>query len=382
MNKKNILICIGVLIVCLSIIGVSYSFFTTNITNSNIKDNIVRAGKMKLIFKDNTPEITTAYMKPGDIIIKEFSVENTSNKTIKYNLNITDIENNLSDKSDLEYRLEEIKGDEEEEIDKGEVPSEEKYILIGKEIEVGEEKKQRYRLYIEFKLTEEDQNDNQGKVFRGRIGIDDKEDVKNRDIILAVMVDGKERKTFPTKDEGYIYNGIECENGGSGTFDYVNWKLKLETNGPDKCSVLFRSKESYNNLVEACGSGNKLNECLEITDKNEAWQLFNNIENQLKVNPMPMMQNFSFNVLPKYFLLLIAKYKENMKDILNQADTYILALVVKYLCEKENYALYDVTYFLTSKEELIKLCESLIRIYLINYHNSKEESRTRTIDSH
>ena len=75
-KKKKILIVLGIMVVSLSIIGISYAYFSANIIGKGT-ENIIQAGTMELTFaEDNVVNIETG--KPGSKDSKTFSVENTS----------------------------------------------------------------------------------------------------------------------------------------------------------------------------------------------------------------------------------------------------------------------------------------------------------------
>ena len=85
----------------------------------------------------------------------------------------------------------------------------------------------------------------------------------SRDIILNVLVNGKPQKDFPNKTEEYVYDGIECDKQDitTASWNYNLWGLELKSQGPNKCNVKFKTKETPN-LLNNCKSGDKLNECL------------------------------------------------------------------------------------------------------------------------
>lgn len=58
---------------------------------------------------------------------------------------------------------------------------------------------------------------------------------------LAVFVDNEKVEEFPSKNSGYIYLGVDCENASVASFDEVEWKLKLVLNSSDSCNVYFKT---------------------------------------------------------------------------------------------------------------------------------------------
>ena len=221
---RNVLI-ISIIAIALSIgLGFSFAFFTTNIKgNEDAKENIVKAARMELIFSDNTPIITNNNMNIGDTIVKEFTVENKSGSLQKYNIKLSNVVNELEDKSDLVYKLVELKeGNETSLIEEEIIPEKDEYLYNGKEI--SDKEIQSFKLYITFKETNDDQNDNQGKRFNGKIQIDLEEiylvriNELNPELgrvnPLKEYVKGKtDSNNFTVNPiEGYKLDNVSCDN--------------------------------------------------------------------------------------------------------------------------------------------------------------------------
>ena len=67
--------------------------------------------------------------------------------------------------------------------------------------------------------------------------------------IIGVYIEGEYSNSVPLKDSGYYVEKIECDNGSSGEWDYVNWGL-LTTNmsKKSKCNVYFRKDTIVNSI--------------------------------------------------------------------------------------------------------------------------------------
>ncbi len=74
----------------------------------------------------------------------------------------------------------------------------------------------------------------------------------NKDMQLAVYVNGVRREEFPTKQEQLDYIGIDCEKDDITTANWnsVNWKLELTTKGPNKCTVFFAKSQSFSEIIQ------------------------------------------------------------------------------------------------------------------------------------
>ncbi len=72
---------------------------------------------------------------------------------------------------------------------------------------------------------------------------------KKRDIYLSVLVNGETQNEFPGKEDGYAFSGYECDGDATVTFDPDNWMASVNSNGPDKCTIKFGTKNiNYDTL--------------------------------------------------------------------------------------------------------------------------------------
>lgn len=84
--------------------------------------------------------------------------------------------------------------------------------------------------------------------------------------IIGVYIEGEYSSNVPLKNSGYYVDKIECDNGSSGEWDYVNWGL-LTTNmsKKSKCNVYFRKDtivEAIKNELDTTGK------CPTVNDDN------------------------------------------------------------------------------------------------------------------
>ena len=59
---------------------------------------------------------------------------------------------------------------------------------------------------------------------------------------LAVYLDGEPADGLPGLDTKYRFESIECENGGTASFDWINEKLNVSLSGSDSCNVYYNGK--------------------------------------------------------------------------------------------------------------------------------------------
>ena len=103
-NKQKIIIgCIALLV--LSLIGVSFAYFTARVVgNDEAKSTIVETGTMKLKL-DGTTKITCNDMYPGGSCTYTFSVENIGTLATTYNVDMINVTNDFVNKDELVYSI-------------------------------------------------------------------------------------------------------------------------------------------------------------------------------------------------------------------------------------------------------------------------------------
>ncbi len=171
MNKKKILIPIVSGVATLGILtGISYAYFSAKINEVNKTETIMKSNELGLTFT-GVSEINASSMIPGDSFTKTFSVENTSNRAVTYNIYMQNITNEFNE--DLVYTLSDEDGEVVSEVALPVTSTEKTYLKTNIEIESGVIKN--YTLKIEYKYLDTPQNDYQGKTFNAILGIDTNE---------------------------------------------------------------------------------------------------------------------------------------------------------------------------------------------------------------
>ena len=179
-NKKEINIKFNKKVVSISflalalfmLLAVSYAYFTANVTgNESAKKTTVKTASMGLrLGGTKITELDNA--TPGTSHPITFTVTNTGNAETEYDLDIINVINTFATKSDLVYTIESNNGGgatTKEEI----APSESGHLI--EKIKIGVGVTQTYTLTLTFKETHSNQNDNQGKIFSGKIQINNTE---------------------------------------------------------------------------------------------------------------------------------------------------------------------------------------------------------------
>ena len=175
LNKKTFII--SILIVFITIIGVSYAFFSSNVIGTG-KDNIVSAGSLSLHFEDGD-EMTISDAYPGDKIEKIFTITNTGTLTTSYTMWWKDLTNTyINDElvMSLEcnsYKIldgEKTKFGSCENLEETVIGTESK-VPIKSNIQIEDGIIHEYKLTVLFKEMNKLQNYNMNKTFTGTINI-------------------------------------------------------------------------------------------------------------------------------------------------------------------------------------------------------------------
>ena len=201
MKKKKLLIpVIASIITVLVLGGVSYAFYSARIKENNKTETVIKTNELTIKYT-GTQEINVDNIVPGDSMAKTFTVENTSNVSVTYNIYLENITNEFNE--DLVYTLKE----ENNEIIKEEVlptSSDKKSYLIT-DVEIKSQEVKQYEMTVEFKYSDKDQNKLQGKKFNATLGIDTTPikivKVVNEKIDIDKLNSGEEvTKTFNVKN--------------------------------------------------------------------------------------------------------------------------------------------------------------------------------------
>ena len=169
---KRIKTLIGAIALALivAIASTSYAFFT--IANKEGEENVIKSGTMGLHLEDG-PEVKLENAIPGSSVTKTFYVENTGNVDTAYDLYLSEVVNTFVDKTDLVYTLTSNDGGYST-IGQVQAPSVSAKIVDSEPIGVGDI--HHYTLVLTFLEKNENQDDNQGVEFKGKIQINEYKD--------------------------------------------------------------------------------------------------------------------------------------------------------------------------------------------------------------
>lgn len=154
------------LVLVLSIIGASYAYFSANPSNKTSQTIIKSETNFTLAFQDG-PEINVSKLFPGESLTKTFSVSNDNDRSGIYNIDFSSITNTLATPTDFTYIL--ISSDGGKNIPATTFPITD--TTIATEIGIEPHSTHTYKLIINFKETNTNQNENQAKKLSFKIQI-------------------------------------------------------------------------------------------------------------------------------------------------------------------------------------------------------------------
>ncbi len=180
MNRKtSIIISItGITIIALILISFTYGYYLTKIDgNESSKSISVTTGNMSVEYTDLSVGDVSAIIEPGYEIIKLFTIENIGKVQGTYSIYLTDVINEFIRTDDIQYTLYRKNGEnsiddlsDSEIIATGSFPKENTYIKTNEVIENPGDF-YTYALKITYINASENQNEDQGHTFGGKVEI-------------------------------------------------------------------------------------------------------------------------------------------------------------------------------------------------------------------
>lgn len=289
-NKKVVLTVLGILIVLLSVIGVTYAYYSAKVKENNKTETVIKTNELNLVYT-GTQEINCSNIVPGDSCIKKFTVENTSSVPVTYNIYMVGITNEFNE--ELVYTLTDETGSVVAETPLPVTNQNKTYLKTAIKIEKGVKKS--YTLKIELKNLDVDQNYNQGKTFKATLGIDTElvgetysmygTVYKNEDNNKILVTEGNlvffsEHQDVAITSEGK-FEATNLETGNHevyymGKVDASNLS-KEEIKNQALCTSTFKMATSNNEIVLECKNNDNYS-LDDITIKKETKTISFNIE--------------------------------------------------------------------------------------------------------
>ena len=267
LNKTKImLLAIITISLAIGIISFTYAFYRGQVKTINQSQTVIKANELNLIFT-GTNEIAADNIIPGESFTKTFTVENTANETLSYNIYLEEVTNGFN--SDLVYTLMDENGTVVEEKALPRTNNGKVYIDTAIDIEAKQLKE--YTLKVEYKYLEDvDQSENNGAEFSGTFGID-VEKIKSEvaldpnggtlDSSIVNIVSGQPYGELPTPErEGYTFTGWYT-NATDGE------KIEEDTIADNQTNPTLYARWSANTYALRFNSngGEELNDTMDVT---------------------------------------------------------------------------------------------------------------------
>mgnify|MGYP004659461321 CR=1 FL=1 len=196
-NLKIILLSIGIAILVALMGTATYAYFTLEIEGEG-KNNILSTfNKNMEITYTETSNVTLENAYTGDSLTKTFTVANTGNTDVYYNVTLEDVVNNFAKPEELTYRIEETSGAAFR--NDAAVPTSDTTILS--DIKIGTGKTHSYTLFIKFREFKTDQSYNMNKTFSGKINVVPSE---NSSILMGLKQDSLVYKIMNSNSSVYM----------------------------------------------------------------------------------------------------------------------------------------------------------------------------------
>lgn len=106
MEKKNtvLLTVIAVATLLVAVVGATFAYFSATVTENNKTETVLKSAELGITFT-GTQEITADSIQPGWTADKVFTVENTSDYDMTFDINFTNVVNNFARTEDLTYSI-------------------------------------------------------------------------------------------------------------------------------------------------------------------------------------------------------------------------------------------------------------------------------------
>lgn len=255
MKKKIVTGAIGILILFLITLGVSFAYFTSNINQKGDKNLEMTAVVLASATMDLGEKVEAKGMYPGNKILKTVKVTGSGPETAKpIKASIILMPNVVDFKNHVKYNLYAVENSSINSNDVCESPKptieDGKYydkmncntnelgtvikegIFSGREvvtieIDVTAKTDTTYYLIVEYLNDEKDQNEEQGKSFTINIGFE--ASYEGPRLYYNFVVDGENVIDIPKKEEGYAVE-VKCDDEKERKWNIETWSLDVEEN--------------------------------------------------------------------------------------------------------------------------------------------------------
>ena len=219
MNRKNKIIVsiVGISIISLALIGLTYGYYLTRIQgNTNNKSISISTANLELTYSDNSDVITGTNIVPGTTLgTKTFTVTNNGDNNVdSYSVGLVNVINTFIRLDDIKYKVtcsSSVTGKTCNGVSETTFPNENSYII---ENQINKNEVQTYVIEVEYKEMNVDQSVDMGKTLEAKIDIFDTKSLTIKGTVTNysendyVVINSKEQ-TSEIVDGKYKFIGIE-----------------------------------------------------------------------------------------------------------------------------------------------------------------------------
>lgn len=379
MSRKNkiIISIVGICIISLALIGLTYGYYLTRINgNTNDKSISLSTSKLELTYSDNNDVITGTNIMPGTTLsTKTFKVTNTgTNNVNSYSVGLVNLVNTLTRKDDLKYKVtctSSVTNKTCNGIEEGTTfPSENTYII---ENQIDAKEVQTYIIEVEYKEMNIDQSIDMGSKIEAKLDIFGtnaltiKGTVTNSNENDYVVINSKEQ-TSEIVDGNYKFIGIEP--------DTHKITIKNRNNSETKQTTLNVSKGE----PSASGSNITYNDKKNIADADIKITDSTVTIDATKISNGDLIPpDDAIIVLNEEFPKISSTLKATITQ--NDKDSDIDLSNSKWLINKESVNLKDKTGYtwntFTSNPEVINISKKEPGVYYLHIISSDSNSNIK-----
>ena len=236
---------IGIVFASLLLVLTTYAYFTVDVEGEGEDIVINTFNEDTNIVYTDTSNLSLVDSYTGDEIVKTFTIENTSDYSLYYDINLKNVTNNFEYINDLVYTLTSDLG-----ASRGETILPTKDETIASYINLKKGEKHSYTLKITFLKTDKDQSNNMNKTFSSNITITPSNNINIGDnlfknsTLVNYMVSNSKGVYDNNNDDGIYYTNSNIN--GTLTYFYrgsnnLNNNLVFNNN----CFKILRTTSDY-----------------------------------------------------------------------------------------------------------------------------------------
>ena len=177
-NKLIIFYSTAIILISFGLLYITYGYMATKITGNSNTSVSITSRYLAIEYSDGTENLSdesSEYFIPGSTITKTFSIKNTGNVDLDYNILIENLSNPFIRTQDITYDL----YLNEELIISDIFPTNDSPYLY-RNAKILKNETQNYKLVITYLKSRENQIEDQGKIISGKIGFEENKEPLNK----------------------------------------------------------------------------------------------------------------------------------------------------------------------------------------------------------